>query len=111
VGSAGWIIEAFHAWSDLRDVPFEDRYTPEQLLTGVMLYLVTDAIPTSTWIYGAKRHEEATLPPGRRVEVPTAVAAFRGALRSTLGSRAAARSLRLPARPPTGKTTPCLRRA
>lgn len=76
VGVAAWIIEAFHAWSDLRDVAFEDLYTPDQLLTEVMLYLVTDAFPTSTWIYGAKRHEEATLPPGRRVEVPTAVAAF-----------------------------------
>lgn len=39
VGSAGWIIEAFHAWSDLRDVPFEDRYRPEQLPTEVLLYL------------------------------------------------------------------------
>lgn len=75
-GVAAWIIEAFHAWSDLRDVAFEDLYTPDQLLTEVMLYLVTDAFPTSTWIYGAKRHEEATLPRGRRVEVPTAVAAF-----------------------------------
>ena len=42
-----------------------------------MLYLVTDAFPTSTWIYGAKQHEQTTLPLGRRVEVPTAVAVFR----------------------------------
>lgn len=76
VGVAAWIVEAFHAWSDLRETAFGDLYTPDQLLTEVMLYLVTDAFPTSTWIYGAKRHEEMTLPPGRRVEVPTAVAAF-----------------------------------
>ena len=46
------------------------------LTTEVMLYLVTDAFPTSTWIYGAKRQEEMTLPPGRRVTVPTGLAAF-----------------------------------
>ena len=46
------------------------------LTTEVMLYLVTDALPTSTWIYGAKRQEEMTLPPGRRVTVPTGLAAF-----------------------------------
>lgn len=76
VGVAAWVIEAFHAWSDRRQTAFEDLFTRDQLLTEVMLYLVTDAFPTSTWIYGAKRHEEMTLPPGRRVEVPTAVAAF-----------------------------------
>ncbi len=77
VGVAAWIIEAFYAWSDQTERSFEDLFTRDQLLTEVMLYLVTDAFPTSTWIYGAKRQEERTLPPGRRVEVPTAVAAFR----------------------------------
>ena len=76
VGAAAWIIEAFHAWSDLREHSFEELFTPDQLLTEVMLYLVTDAFPTSTWIYGAKRHEEMTLPPGSRVTVPTGLAAF-----------------------------------
>ena len=76
VGTAAWIIEAFHAWSDRRKRTFEELFTPDQLLTEVMLYLVTDAFPTSTWIYGAKREEETTLPPGRRVTVPTGLAAF-----------------------------------
>lgn len=76
VGVAAWIIEAFHAWSDQRQRPFEELFTRDQLITEVMLYLITDAFPTSTWIYGAKRHEEMTLPPGKRVEVPTAVAVF-----------------------------------
>jgi pimeloyl-ACP methyl ester carboxylesterase len=76
VGTAAWIIEAFHAWSDRRQRAFEAIFTPDQLLTEVMLYLVTDAFPTSTWIYGAKRREEMTLPPGRKVTVPTGLAAF-----------------------------------
>ncbi len=76
VGTAAWIVEAFHAWSDRRERSFEELFTSDQLLTEVMLYLVTDAFPTSTWIYGAKQHEEMTLPPGQRVTVPTGLAAF-----------------------------------
>ncbi len=76
VGVAAWIVEAFHAWSDRRERPFEAIFTRDQLLTEIMLYLVTDAFATSIWIYGAKRHEETTLPAGRRVEVPTGLSAF-----------------------------------
>ncbi len=77
VGTAAWIVEAYKAWSDCADRPFEELFSFDQLLTEVMLYLVTDAFPTSIWIYGAKRHEERTLPAGKRVMVPTALAAFR----------------------------------
>jgi len=76
VGVAAWIVEAFHAWSDRRARPFEQIFTRDQLLTEVMLYLVTDAFATSIWIYGGKRGEEMTLPAGRRVEVPTGLSAF-----------------------------------
>lgn len=76
VGVAAWIVEAFHAWSDRRQRAFTDLFSFDQLLTEVMLYLVSDAFPTSTWIYGAKRHEEMSLPEGQRVTVPTAIAAF-----------------------------------
>ncbi len=78
VGLAAWIVEAFHAWSDRKKRSFTELFTLDQLLTEVMLYLVTDALPTSIWIYGAaKRHEITTLPPGRSVDVPTGLAAFR----------------------------------
>ena len=76
VGLAAWIVEAFYAWSDRRKHSFAELFTFDQLLTEVMLYLVTDAFPTSTWIYGAKRHEAMTLEPGQRVNVPTGLAAF-----------------------------------
>ena len=76
VGLAAWIVEAFHAWSDRRQRSFAELFTFDQLLTEVMLYLVTDAFPTSTWIYGAKRHEAMTLAPGQRVTTPTGLAAF-----------------------------------
>ena len=77
VGVAAWIVEAFHAWSDRSSRAFQELFTFDELLTEVMLYLVTDAFPTSTWIYGAKRQEEQTVPAGQRVTVPTALAAFR----------------------------------
>jgi pimeloyl-ACP methyl ester carboxylesterase len=76
VGVAAWIIEAFHAWSDRSKRPFAEIFTRDQLLTEVMLYLVTDAFPTSIWIYGGKRKEEMTIPAGQRVEVPTGLSAF-----------------------------------
>jgi pimeloyl-ACP methyl ester carboxylesterase len=76
VGLAAWIVEAFHAWSDRSKHSFAELFTPDQLLTEVMLYLVTDAFPTSIWIYGAKRQEAMTLPPGQTVIVPTGLAAF-----------------------------------
>ena len=77
VGLAAWIVEAFHAWSDRRKRSFAELFTFNQLLTEVTLYLVTDAFPTSIWIYGAaKRREITTLPPGQRVNVPTGLAAF-----------------------------------
>jgi pimeloyl-ACP methyl ester carboxylesterase len=77
VGVAAWIVEAFHAWSDRRQRPFEAIFTRDQLLTEVMLYLVTDAFDTSTWLYAAQEVENSiVLPPGQRVEVPVALAAF-----------------------------------
>ena len=76
VGVAAWIVEAYHAWSDRRQRGFQQLFTFDQLLTEIMLYLVTDAFPASTWIYGAKQFESATLPSGQRVSVPTGLAAF-----------------------------------
>ncbi len=77
VGAAAWIVETFHAWSDRRERAFPEIFTPDQLLTEVMIYLVTDTFTTATWIYPAYFVEgSATLPAGKRVEAPTAFAAY-----------------------------------
>ena len=76
VGVAAWIFEAFHVWSDRRERPFDAIFARDQLLTEIMLYLVTDAFATSTWIYGAERDGEMTVPPGARVTAPTGLGAF-----------------------------------
>lgn len=56
VGTAAWIVEKFAAWSDLEKSPsgepgIESRYTKDQLLTNVMIYLVTRTFSTASWLY------------------------------------------------------------
>ncbi|HEV2650879.1 MAG TPA: alpha/beta fold hydrolase [Rhizomicrobium sp.] len=77
VGVAGWIVEKFHGWSDVRK-GFESVYSKDQLLTNVMIYLVTRSFNTATWMYRG-RAEEMFLnppPPMARIERPAGIAAF-----------------------------------
>jgi pimeloyl-ACP methyl ester carboxylesterase len=79
MGTAAWILEKFHGWSDLRERGLLDVYTRDQLLTNVMIYLVNDAIATSVWYYNALFQEGgASLPEGERCETPTAFASYPG---------------------------------
>jgi uncharacterized protein (TIGR02246 family) len=76
VGTCAWIVEKFHDWSDLEDGDIESRYSKDDLLTNVMIYLVNDAIKTSTWYYQAFFSQGGMAPPNGTVDVPTAVANF-----------------------------------
>ncbi|WP_223262634.1 epoxide hydrolase family protein [Sphingobium sp. SCG-1] len=82
VGQAGWILEKFAMWADLpkRDDGSPDLwagFTEEQLLTNIMLYVGPSSEVTATWIYRGKRLERSgRFPPGVRVTVPMAIAAF-----------------------------------
>jgi pimeloyl-ACP methyl ester carboxylesterase len=79
MGTAAWILEKFHGWSDLRERGLLEVYTRDQLLTNVMTYLVNDAIATSVWYYNALFQEGgASLPEGERCETPTAFASYPG---------------------------------
>lgn len=79
MGTAAWIVEKFHAWSDLEDGDLSSVYTLDQLLTNVMIYLVNDAIATSVWYYAAFFLEGGPgLPEGEICETPTAFANFPG---------------------------------
>jgi pimeloyl-ACP methyl ester carboxylesterase len=77
VGACAWIVEKFHGWSDLRR-GFENVYTRDQLLTNVMIYLVTRSFNTATWLYRGlfEDFSGAPVPPKSRVEKPVAVAKF-----------------------------------
>jgi pimeloyl-ACP methyl ester carboxylesterase len=82
VGAAAWIVEKFGVWADLprRADGSPDlwaRFSEDQLLTNLMLYLGPSSIVTATWIYRGKRLEQSDhFPAGTRVAVPMAVAAF-----------------------------------
>ncbi len=78
VGVAAWIIEKWNSWSDTEGDDIESVYTKDQLLTNVMVYLVTGTFNTASWIYFGRREEGGRLlsPEGRRVEVPTGCALF-----------------------------------
>ncbi|MBJ56822.1 MAG: epoxide hydrolase [Rickettsiales bacterium] len=78
VGVAAWIIEKFHSWSDLRKSKFLEVYNINDLITNIMLYLVTDSFNTSTWIYYGRRIEGGRILNynNKKVMVPTACAIF-----------------------------------
>ncbi|MFT5508966.1 MAG: pimeloyl-ACP methyl ester carboxylesterase [Hyphomicrobiaceae bacterium] len=78
VGVAAWIIEKFNSWSDTDGDDIESAHTKDELLTNIMIYLITGTFSTASWIYFGRREEGGRVlsPEGRRVEVPTACALF-----------------------------------
>jgi pimeloyl-ACP methyl ester carboxylesterase len=77
VGQAAWIIDKFHAWSDLGGREPDVVFGLDDLITNVMLYVATGSFTTSSWIYRAAQYEVMrTLPKNTRITVPTAFASF-----------------------------------
>ena len=76
VGVAAWILEKFHGWSDLKNDNLLDTYNINDLITNVMIYLVTNSFNTASWIYYGRREEGGRImnTEGKRAEVPTACA-------------------------------------
>lgn len=77
VGVCAWIVEKFHGWSDIRD-GFGNVYSKDQLLTNVMIYLVTNSFNTASWMYRGRFDDRSgtPVPKGARIEKPVAVAHF-----------------------------------
>jgi pimeloyl-ACP methyl ester carboxylesterase len=73
IGLAAWIVEKFHAWSDRGGKAVDEYYTKDQLLTNIMIYLVTRSANTASWNYRGVVEEGLALPRGERVEVPVAI--------------------------------------
>jgi pimeloyl-ACP methyl ester carboxylesterase len=81
VGQAAWILERFHDWADLTSKPFETVFSPDKLLTNIMIYVMTGSFTTGAWYYrGVMEEGGVTLPQGVRCETPTAYANFPGEL-------------------------------
>jgi pimeloyl-ACP methyl ester carboxylesterase len=77
VGAAAWIIDKFHAWSDLRERDLRQAFGLDTLIANVMFYVATGSFTTATWIYRASQHEVMrVLPAGTRIAVPTGFASF-----------------------------------
>lgn len=78
VGIAAWIIEKFNSWSDTVGDDVESAHSKDELLTNIMVYVVTRTFNTASWIYFGRREEGGRVlsPEGQRVEVPTACALF-----------------------------------
>jgi pimeloyl-ACP methyl ester carboxylesterase len=70
IGVAAWIVEKLKAWSD--SPALEPVFTKEQVVTNVMIYLVTNTIGTAAWFYRGL-NEDFGAPDGR-VTVPTGFA-------------------------------------
>jgi pimeloyl-ACP methyl ester carboxylesterase len=77
VAQLAWLVERFHDWADLRERPFEEVFTKDQLLTDALFYIQAGSFETATWIYAGARAEGARrMPEGQRVTVPTAFASY-----------------------------------
>jgi pimeloyl-ACP methyl ester carboxylesterase len=69
LGTAAWIVEKLKGWSDSPDA-IEPAFTKDQMLTNVMLYLVTNTVGTSVWMYRGAVDEpdvkgKITIPTGK----------------------------------------------
>lgn len=77
MGQAAWIIERFHDWSDLSSQSFEDLYPMDDLLTNIMVYIMTDSFASAVMYYPGILADGYCVPPDeRRVDTPTGYAAF-----------------------------------
>jgi pimeloyl-ACP methyl ester carboxylesterase len=78
VAQAAWIVDKFHAWSDLRGgKDLREVHSLDALLTNLMFYVATGNFATATWIYRAAHTEGVRrLTPGTRIGVPTGFASF-----------------------------------
>jgi microsomal epoxide hydrolase len=77
MGVAAWFAEKFVGWSDVAHDYTDPPFTMDQMLTNIMIYLTTRSFLTATWLYRGMFLEGGfAMPAGRRVAVPTGVAAF-----------------------------------
>lgn len=74
LGTAAWIVEKMQGWSD-SGIDLDKTLSRDQVLTNVMIYLVTDTADTAVWFYRGPT-EEGPAPQSGKSNVPTGFAAF-----------------------------------
>ena len=73
-GLAAWMVEKYRSWCDCDGHP-ETKFTKDELLINLTIYWVTETPTSAARFYYEGRHGGSGGPP-RRVDVPTACAAF-----------------------------------
>lgn len=77
MGVAAWLAEKYCGWSDLSSGHVDPPFPLDTLLDTIMVYLTTRTFLSATWLYRGMFLEGGfSIPEGRRIEVPTGVAAF-----------------------------------
>lgn len=71
VGYAAWVIEKFNDWT-ANNGAREEVFSKDELLTHIMLYLVSDTVQSSLHTY----YDWTKLAPAKKVQVPSAFAQF-----------------------------------
>ena len=76
LGFAAWVLEKFHRWGDTHG-NIESRFSKDDLITNILLYLATDTVTSSIWMYhGAILEMLAGQHATFNVRCPTALALF-----------------------------------
>ena len=73
LGLAAWMAEKFKGWTD-SGPDLDSTVSKDQVLTSIMIYLVTDTVASSIWFYRGAADERP--PVTGRVSVPTGFASF-----------------------------------
>ncbi|HVW60196.1 MAG TPA: alpha/beta hydrolase, partial [Puia sp.] len=77
IGLAGWIIEKFYTWSDIKKGQLESSFTKDELLTNLTIYWVTQTAGSAFRIYyETMRSMLMDKIPAGKINIPTAVAIF-----------------------------------
>lgn len=76
LGLAAWIVQSFYAWGDI-DGDIESRFSKDELITNIMIYWVTESIPSAIRLYRESMRSRRFGPPDEYVRAPTGVALFK----------------------------------
>jgi epoxide hydrolase len=80
LGLAAWIVQAFYMWGDI-DGDIESRFTKDELITNLMIYWVTESMPSAIRLYRESLQSGRFGPPDEYVNAPTGVALFKDVAR------------------------------
>jgi epoxide hydrolase len=75
LGTAAWIAEKFRVWTD-SGTAVEPVVSKDQILTNVMIYLVTDTAATAVWFYRGSADDRSSAGQPGKIGAPTGFASF-----------------------------------